>query len=311
MERRQDVPEAVRAGLKTLDPDERVPISAAHQMLEAGVALTGEPALGLLAAQEISSGDYGAVEYAARSAATWGDACNVVARYMRLINEALRYTLYKKAGRAFIQLDSSVLLPRAAADFQSAAFVVSASRLWQATPNYEAWFTHDRPHNSDAYAGAFPGGTPRFSAPFNGFVFDQHYLDAPVASADPQLHLLVRRHADALLADLPKVPSVTAQVRELLAKELSGGDPSVDNIARQLPLGTRTLERRLEEEGTTFKAQLDELRQRLALGYVAGSELALSEIAFLLGYSQAAAFHRAFKRWTAQTPLEYRRRHRS
>jgi AraC-like DNA-binding protein len=68
-----------------------------------------------------------------------------------------------------------------------------------------------------------------------------------------------------------------------------------------------TLARHLEDEGTTFKALLDDLRRRLALRYVGLSQLPIAEIALLLGFSQAAAFHRAFRRWTDQTPLEYRR----
>lgn len=70
---RPEVHQAVRDSLKSLDPDERVPIEAAHELLKAAVEMTGEPDLGLLAAREIVRGDYGAVEYAARSAANWGE----------------------------------------------------------------------------------------------------------------------------------------------------------------------------------------------------------------------------------------------
>ena len=76
-------------------------------------------------------------------------------------------------------------------------------------------------------------------------------------------------------------------------------------------MSPRTLGRKLQHEGTSFKHLLDDLRRRMALRYVDGQELGLSEIAFLLGFSQTAAFHRAFKRWTAQTPLEYRRQRRA
>ena len=311
LERRSDLPVALRSNFKALDPDERVPVQTAHELLAGAVALTNDPDLGLRAAREVSLGDYGAVEYAARSAATWGDACVIVGRYMRLINEALHYSVRSESGRAFIQLQNSVPLPRAAADFQSGAFIVSASNLWPhgEAPQYEAWFTHERPSQTDEYARTFPGAELRFAAPFNGFVLDKHYLDAAVTGADPKLHALIRNHADALLASLPQVQSTTAQIRELITSELAGGDPSVNHIARKVRMGARTLARRLEQEGTTFRDVLDDLRRRLALGYVAGSDLGLSEIAFLLGYSQAAAFHRAFKRWTTQTPLEYRQKH--
>ena len=89
--------------------------------------------------------------------------------------------------------------------------------------------------------------------------------------------------------------------------ELSRGRLTANQVAGQLRMSRRTLCRKLESEGTSFTALLADLRQRLALQYVGSHDLGLSEIAFLLGFSEAAAFHRAFKRWTGQTPLEYRR----
>ncbi|MET0389172.1 MAG: AraC family transcriptional regulator ligand-binding domain-containing protein [Polyangiales bacterium] len=311
LERRDQLPEA-RQALAALDPDERIPIATVHEWLEVGTKALATPDYGLLAAQEVTSGDYGAVEYAARTAATWGEAFQVVGRYMRLINDALVFSSHDDGERSVIRLESQITLPRAAADFQSGAFHVSASRYWSSTshPDFEAWFTHPQPDDISEYERTFSQCTLRFGAAFNGFVFNRAYKSEPVPSADPQLHQLIRAHADTLLASLPKAQSVTEHVRELLAKELAGGDAGIVNIARQIPMGARTLGRRLEEEGTTFKELLDELRKHLAVGYVAGSQLALSEIAFLLGFSQTAAFHRAFKRWTTMTPLEYRRAHR-
>jgi AraC-like DNA-binding protein len=109
-----------------------------------------------------------------------------------------------------------------------------------------------------------------------------------------------------MLAELPRAHSLTERVRELLAAQLPHG-PSLGQIARQVSMSERTLARHLEDEGTTYKALLEDLRRRLALRYVRRSELPFAEIAGLLGFSQAAAFHRAFRRWTGKTPLEYRR----
>jgi AraC-like DNA-binding protein len=71
-------------------------------------------------------------------------------------------------------------------------------------------------------------------------------------------------------------------------------------------MSPRTLGRRLAEEGTTFSELLDDLRRQLALRYVGTETHGLSEVAFLLGFSDVAAFYRAFKRWTGRTPLQYR-----
>jgi AraC-like DNA-binding protein len=302
------------APLEALDPDERLPIAALQELQRGALLLTGDPDLGLKAAREISPGDYGALEYAVRSAPTWRDGVGLVARYMRLINDALDFSLHTEAERAIIHLDSSVPLERCGIDFQSAAFHISGSYFRPSgslSPDFEVWFTHARPASTDEYERTFAECTIRFDAPFNGFVFPTHYLARQMQGADPQLHALIRKHAEALLSELPRAQNVTEKVRQMIANELEGGNPGAANVAKHLHMSPRTLGRKLEQEGTTFTALLDDLRRRLALRYVGGYDLGLSEIAFLLGFSQSAAFHRAFKRWTAQTPLEYRRARRA
>ena len=294
--------------LEKLDPDERIPISAAHELLAGALVLTGDADLGLKAAREIAPGDYGAVEYVARSAATWGEAADTIGRYLRLINDALEFSHYTEGDHTIIQLDSLVPLPRASADFQSAAFHISAQHFWETEMlEYEVWFAHAEPIDTQEYLQTFGGGTVRFGAPWNGFVVPRRYNELPIAGADPKLHELIRKHAEAMLAELPRAANLTERVRDALAQQLAGGPPSLRDISRGLGMSERTLARHLEEEGTAFKVLLEDLRTRLALRYVRRSELPFGEIAFLLGFSQVAAFHRAFRRWTGQTPLEYRK----
>jgi AraC-like DNA-binding protein len=295
--------------LEAFDPDTRVPIATIHELLAGAEFLTGDPDLGLKAARLIAPGDYGVLEYAARSAATWRGACDALWRYMRLVNDALCYSVQEEGELAQLRLDSKVALPRASADFQSAAFYVSVAYWWPDNfqPDLEVCFLHPRPADVSEYERTFPTGRLRFEAPFNGFVFPKEYLELPVQGADPHLHAVLRKHADAMLAELPRAQSLTERARDLVVKELAGGTPTLGHVARRLALSERTLARRLDEEGTTFKALLEDSRRRLSLRYVRESELAFGEIAFLLGFSQTAAFYRAFRRWTGQTPLEWRR----
>ena len=302
------LPAEVLDPLEELDPDERIPISVVHELLAGGIALSDDQDIGLKAAREIAPGDYGAVEYLARSAPTWGNAAATVGRYMRLINDAMRFSLYVEGEMGFIKLDSVIPLPRASADFQSGAFQVSANHFWlEEPPRVEAWFTHPAPPDLREYALTFPGAILCFDAPFNGFAFQREFLDVPVHGADPQLHALIRKHAEALLSALPHAKNLTERVRDILTNQLAGGTPTLNYVAKQLGMSESTLARHLEDEGTTFKSLLEDLRRRLALAYIRRSELPISEIALLLGFSQAAAFHRAFRRWTGATPLEYRR----
>jgi len=302
------VPPEVVDPIEAMDPDDRLPITAVHELLEGAIALTQDQDIGLKAAREIRMGDYGAVEYAARSAQTWGEAAAVVGRYLRLLNGALEFSVREEGEHALIHLSSSVSLPRAAADFQSGAFHVSGMYLWPPdfAPTFQVWFTHPEPAITEQYFETFAGGSLHFGKPWSGFVVPREYLSYPVPSADPQLHSLIRKHADTMLAELPRAQSLTERVRDLLAKELGGGSPTAKQIARKVAMSERSLARYLHEEGTTFSALLEDLRRRMALRYVRHSELSFSEITFLLGFSQAAAFYRAFRRWTGQTPREYR-----
>jgi AraC-like DNA-binding protein len=301
------VPVDVLKAFDAMDVDEHIQITTSHELLEGAIALTGDADIGLRAARETRAGDFGALEYAARSSESWGEAVLLVGRYMRLVHEGLIFSVTEEGENAFIQLESIVPQPRAATDFQSAVFFLCSSHMTGATTNdFEAWFMHEHPESTLEYERTFSRGKLRFGAPRTGFLVPRRYFDRPVRTADPNLHKLMRKQVDAMLAELPKAPSVTEQVRELLTQELNGGTATLKRIARRASMSERSLTRYLHEEGTTFRNLLEDLRRRMAVRYVQSTELSYSEIAFLLGYSDAAPFYRAFRRWTGRTPRALR-----
>jgi AraC-like DNA-binding protein len=147
----------------------------------------------------------------------------------------------------------------------------------------------------------------QFGAEFNGFVFQESLLDVPLPRADAGLHAVLRRHGDVLLAELPKAEKVADKLRKLISQELSHGEPSASFAAHALRMSGRTLARKLEREGTTFKTVLDDTRRVLALHYLAEQTVDVTAIAMQLGFAHTSAFFRAFRRWTGSSPLEYRR----
>src|SRR5262245_16695331 len=167
------------APLTAIDPDERIPIDQVHELLAGAIHISGDPDIGLKAAREITRGQNGVLEYAARSAATWRESCETVGRYMHLLNDALRFSIEVAGNRVFIHLDSLVPLPRASADFQSAALFVGGTFVWPPdfAPDYEVWFAHPRPDDVREYERTFPGGKLVFDAPHNGFVAPSEYLE--------------------------------------------------------------------------------------------------------------------------------------
>jgi len=297
--------------LPAFDPDDRVPIPVAHQLLNAVIEQTGDLDLGLKVGRTMSAGDTGVADYAIRSAASVQDAIEVAARYIRLVNDGLELRLHHEGDRIVLQWESMVVMPRGAEDFlMSAIYTSHLKMLLRDAPELECWFSYPEPSTMVEYERTFGAAKLRFMAPFAGYAFARAHLQKPVESADAKLHSVLRQHAEALLGGLPASRTFTDLVRHHLSSGLSHGRPAATKLARQLHMSARTLERRLECEGTTFGAVLDELRRRLALDHLGRRDVSLSEIAFLLGFSQVGAFHRAFKRWTGSTPLEYRRQRR-
>jgi len=94
----------------------------------------------------------------------------------------------------------------------------------------------------------------------------------------------------------------------MIKDELSGGNASLERIADALSMSGRTLQRKLREHKTSHQELLDQMRKDLAMRYLEEPEMAICEVAYLLGFSESSALHRAFKRWTGQTPSEFRRR---
>jgi AraC-like DNA-binding protein len=303
-----DFPSEILSSLERLDPDDRVPIAAAHELLRGAVEITHDPHVGLKAARAVRRGDFGALEYAARSAATCGQALAAVGKYARLINDALHFSIETRAERSFVHLDTRVVLPRAAVEFQAGLFYRTCSII--SGYGFEVWFQHPRPTQIKEYVLTFGSAHLRFEAPFDGFAFPTHVLSAPVSESDPSLHAVLSNHVRRLIAELPAAQSLTERVRELILKELDGGNHRLANICDQLHMSQSTLARRLEDEGTSFTELLEDARRRLAMSYLARSDIGLSELAYLLGFSQTTSFHRAFKRWSSVTPLEYRNAHR-
>jgi AraC-like DNA-binding protein len=95
-------------------------------------------------------------------------------------------------------------------------------------------------------------------------------------------------------------------VRSIIASEFRGGEPSLEHVADQLRLTPRTLQRKLQELGTSHNELFEQMRRQLAMRYLREREMAICEVAYLLGFSESSSFHRAFKRWTGLTPKEFR-----
>ena len=148
----------------------------------------------------------------------------------------------------------------------------------------------------------------RFDRPANRLVFPAAALATPLRTADPVALQLARAQCERELAAMVDA-GLAGRVRAALLAEPSGF-PSVTAVARRLHLSTRTLKRKLADQGTTYSELLDGARRERALLLLDNRELSLAEVAARVGYTEVPNFTRAFRKWTRTTPAAYRARPR-
>jgi AraC-like DNA-binding protein len=151
-------------------------------------------------------------------------------------------------------------------------------------------------------------GTERFDQPFTGVVFERALMQAPSRHKDDDVHTVLRSVAQRRILRLMGATPYAVRVRELLVRQGPSG-ANMDKVARLLGLSARTLRRRLAAEDRTYEQLFNEASAIVAKQLLATSMLSIQEASYRLGFSSPSAFHRAFKRWTGMTPLEYRAQH--
>jgi AraC-like DNA-binding protein len=295
------------------DPDTRVPTSVAMALLARSVEQTGDSNLGLHLAERAQLGSFDVHFFAMASSPTLGASYERLCRYQRLIHETSRVDLEIGRDRAVLrhQLAGGAAAPRQTAEFLLAAWVRAGRVItgidW--APD-EVHFAHPAPSDSTDHARFFRAHV-HFAMSENALVLLPRLLETPCARADPALVAVLDRYAADRLGHMPDSNSVADRVRTALVDELRGGEPTASHLAARLKMSVRSLNRLLAAENTSYQGLLDALRRDLAERHLADRQMSISEVGFLLGFSELSSFHRAFKRWTGRTPAQFRQEFRS
>ncbi|MFO0593826.1 MAG: AraC family transcriptional regulator [Myxococcaceae bacterium] len=310
------VPHLAECGLKLDVPDPRdawYPYPAAQELWRRLAEATNDPCFGLTATkmQNDDPSSWGIIEYIARNSRDFRDALSRIARYGQLMHSHATVELRPDPGGGFFtyRIPEGKEGPnRYAAEWAAAAWVLRGRKyLGVDFLPLEVTFRHAAPKDTRPYDELFRCPV-RFSRAETGVLVAEADLSLPMKGADQTLLAMLDLHAKELIAKLP-ARTLDGQVRTYLAKALStGGDVSLDAIAKELAISPRTLQRRLQDEGLGLREMIDELRQDIATRMVSHTSLTNNEMTFLLGFAEAPAFLRAFKRWTGNTPGELRSR---
>jgi AraC-like DNA-binding protein len=289
--------------------DATVSLTSTIALWELAPAACADEAFGLHAAEgsEIDRlGIVAVINYLASASDDMGTALTRVNRYLNLLPGPRTYDLTTSGDEAIWSIGSrSARTPNRHALEYSAAMMLRSSRRDgnAAFRPIEVCFQHGAPRDSREHIRIFDAPV-RFVAEFNGMRFDGRAMALQPRRADPVVAATLEK---ALAVALPSSDGLVDRVRRRIGERLRDGPPSLDAFARDMGMSARTLQRRLADDGESYQSLVDDLRRRAALEYLERSDFSVAEIAYLIGFSDLAAFHHAFKRWTGRTPGSFRR----
>ncbi len=264
--------------------------------------------IGLHAAEYFTPLDLNAIGVTFLSSSTLLEALQRLDRYETFINSNLDFTLVENGQRLDFLSELQGLdgeNTRVIEDCRLSVLVkLARTGLDNALDPVEVAFTYPEPPAIGEHFGVFRCPLV-FSQPVARISFAIADTHRPFTDANRELALSNDRFLDEMMNEL-KSPDLVTQVKRAIMDDLPSGTPSEEQVAAQVCVSSRTLQRRLAEDGTSFRALVLEVRRQLAEKYISDKTMPLAEISYMLGFADTSSFSRAFKKWTGDPPAIFR-----
>jgi AraC-like DNA-binding protein len=286
-------------------PTTRCPLVNTSRLWALAVAATGDPAFGLKVASHLRHTAFHALSFGLAASSTLKEAFERVLRYCHVASDAIEYQFHLRGAHYYFVIEPASHVPHESID----ALVGAHLRMCRSLAGRDfsparIELRRPRPERIEDFERLLRAPT-EFGAARNLLLFERADIERQLEGGNPEL----ARHNDAMALEyLARIErdNVAARVRELLLARLKMSEPSQDEVAEQLCMSARTLQRKLGDAGTTYKEVLDETRHALALAYLSAPQHSVSDITHLLGFSCGSSFTRAFRRWTGKSPTDWR-----
>lgn len=292
-----------------LSPDQRITSAELKKIMEEAVRLTNNEDIGLLQGESISRGFSNILGYVLLNCSTLGEAAEKYCKYERIVDGTSITGLRLDRSQYHITItttDDILANVRQFSDFKLSGIMSYAKLLTgRKIIPVKACLTYERPKNTLLHERIFECPV-HFGKECDMLIFKREDFDIPVIEPNKSLLALFEKIAQDELEELGVHGIYTERISNTIIGELKGSLPTIDRIAAMLSMSTRNLQLCLKKEGTTFTGLVNEIRKKTAFNYLSDSGNSIDEIAFVLGFSESSAFHRAFKRWTNMTPGEFR-----
>ncbi|MEN6637586.1 MAG: AraC family transcriptional regulator [Smithella sp.] len=272
--------------------------------------VTKDSALGLKLGWSINPAMFGIFGYALMSSKTLKDAANVFLKYQDLPGQLTRISMRQDDSALVIR--SAPLYP-----FEDALLCYAIEEVLSTTyygiiflankniNPMEICLSYPAPKHAGLYKEIFKCPV-RFMESENLIRFDARIFNLPVHTANPCIHEYSTQYCEKMLSGLKKSDQFINQVQNIILTS-PGHFPKAEEVAKKLAMSIRSLNRRLQERNTSYKKIVDEIRSDLSIRYLSNTNLSIDQISDLVGFSEATAFRKTFKRWVGRSAAQYRK----
>ena len=295
------------------DLNERFEAGVYNSVLEKALELTGDPYFGLHVGEYLSLSAAGLIVQIVQSSRTVKEALDFIVEFANLGCSALPYQLKESKDEWELFMTPNPLWveqsPESVRHTMDGAIVFTLREFHTLTrqkhfPN-KIYFTYERPEKFMEYERLFKCPI-FFNKPTTSIFLNKKHVAEPVVTSDFDLLQILVRHAENKLAQMEKESGFATIVRQSILNLVKPQFPTIEQVASNLNISARTLQRRLKEEGLTYQKVIDSLKHQLAIDYLNNINLPIKEIAYLLDYANGSSFNRAFKKWEGIGPAEWR-----
>jgi AraC-like DNA-binding protein len=293
---------------KINEPAARFPVDNARKAWSLALDAIDDPCFGISAGESWLSTDLHALGYAFLSSTTLMTAIKRIARYNEVVDEVITFSDAIEGDHLVVSYENARedlpdIAPLEDARWSTLLAMCRAAKAGDVHPA-RMQLMHGKLPCKKSYRDYF-GCEPEFDQPRSAVWFDLKQVSEPLPAVNRELSQ-INEHALLDYLDQLHKGDLTRKVEKAIAELLVDGEISDGKVAECLFISTRTLQRRLSEEGLTYKQLLENVRRTLAEEYIRDEHLSLNEISYLLGFSEQSSFSRAFKRWTGTSPSEAR-----
>ena len=299
-----------QAGIEPRDvrnSDNRIPLANYQRLMHAGQRLCNDPALALHFGEAFDAAEISIAGAVHPKSELLADSFELLNRYAPLLLDVggprERFAFTRRNGQVWITDNRPN--PNAFPELTESTFARMVCMARRHLPGIrfpiEVHVTHRAPAYRAEYDRVFQSPVV-FESDDNALVTDGAWIGRKTPGVTRYAIDVLSAHAESLIAQLEQSKTVRGRVESHLVPLLATGGARIELVASAMGLSRQTLFRHLRKEGTTFEQVLDEQRRELAIHFVSDNKLAVSDIAERLGFSDATAFSRAFKRWTGSSP---------